>query len=444
MLHSYSQQSQALVRFGAFEVDRDTGELRRRGLPIRLREQPTRVLLALLDGGGRVVTRDELRDRLWPDGVSVAFDRAINKAVCELRRALDRPGERSLVETVSKRGYRLAATLNEASRPCSGFVPEGTGLLTDAAAAYVTGRYLFNRRRVPDLFASIACFERTLALGGYAAPAHAGCAKANTVLGIWGVVPPDRGFGAARRSATRSLRANPEFAEGHNAFAEVLKGYEWAWGEAESHYRRALSIDPACASAHHGYAQLLVSLRRHAEAMHHIELARRADPVSPAITSYVPYVYLAARRYSRALHEAKRAVALEPYARLAHWVLGRAYLCSNRYQDAVATLERGSELAGHASMWVSELCYARGAAGDRAGADRLVSRLFERSRREYISPFDLATACLGVGDRCGALDQLEQAFAQRVMRLTGLGDPEFDGLGTKRRSLLRRLSLPGG
>jgi len=157
----------------------------------------------------------------------------------------------------------------------------------------------------------------------------------------------------------------------------------------------------------------------------------------------VPYVYLAARRYGRALHEAKRAVALEPYSPLAHWTLGRAYLFSGRYQAAVATLERGSELAGHASMWVSELCYARGAAGDRTSADRLVRGLYERSRHEYISPFDLAIACLGVGDRSGALDQLEQALAQRVMRLTGLGDPEFDRLGTRRRSLLRRLGLPG-
>ena len=117
-----------------------SGELRGRGLPIRLREQSMRVLLALLDGGGRVVTREELRRRLWPDGAFVEFDWAINKAVCELRRALHRPGERSMVETVSKRGYRIAADLNEASCPCSGFVRAEAGLATDAAAAYMTGR----------------------------------------------------------------------------------------------------------------------------------------------------------------------------------------------------------------------------------------------------------------------------------------------------------------
>jgi hypothetical protein len=90
----------------------------------------------------------------------------------------------------------------------------------------VTGRYLLNRRRVPDLFTSIGCFERTLALGGDEASAQAGLANAYAVLGIWGVHPPDRAFGDARRSASRALDANPGLAEGQNAFAEVLKGYE--------------------------------------------------------------------------------------------------------------------------------------------------------------------------------------------------------------------------
>jgi DNA-binding winged helix-turn-helix (wHTH) protein/Flp pilus assembly protein TadD len=432
----------AVTRFGPFEVDRTTGELRRHGLTIRLREQSTRLLLALLDGGGSVVTRDELRSRLWPAGVFVEFDRAINKAVCELRRALDRPDGHSFIETVPKRGYRLAAELKGTSHRRSGVPRPATALPTDADTAYVTGRYLCSRRRVPDLYAGIACFEQSLALGGDEAHAHAGLASAHSVLGIWGVHPPDRAFGEARRAAARAFGANPGLAEGHNACAEVLKDYEWSWAASESHYRRALSIDPACASAHHGYAHLLACLGRHAEAIAHIELARRSDPSSAAITSYQPYIYLAARRYDRALKEAIRAVELEPYSALAHWVLGRACLFSGCHQAAVETLERGSELAGHASMWLSELCYVQGAAGNRAVADRLAAVLCERSRHEYVSPFDLAIAFMGVGDLSGALDQIDQAFEQRVMRLVGLGDPEFDALRQKRRSLLRRIGLP--
>ena len=64
--------------------------------------------------------------------------------------------------------------------------------------------------------------------------------------------------------------------------AEVLKGYEWDWWQAERHYQRALVLRPDYATAHQWYAQLLISLRRYPEAASHIELARRADPYLPS------------------------------------------------------------------------------------------------------------------------------------------------------------------
>lgn len=430
----------AVLRFGPFDVDRETGELRCSGAPVRLREQPIRVLLALLDNAGRVVTRDELRHRLWPDRVFVDFDRAINKAVFELRRALDDASGADFVETVSKRGYRLAADVNveAAARSAS------NARHADADVEYVKGRYLYNRRRVPDLLASVACFERTIELGGDASRAYAGLSAAHALLGIWGVHAPDEAFGAARRAVTRALRARPGLSEGHLAFAEVLKGYEWSWRESEQHFRRAPQIDPGCAAAHHWYAQLLACLGRHTDAIRHMELARRADPVSPAITAFVPYVYLVARRHRRALREARHAVALEPYSPLAHWMLGRAYLGAGRPDAAVGALERASELAGRASMWLATVGYARGAAGDRTGANRVASALYARSRREYVSPYDLAIACLGAGDRASALDHLEQSFDQRVMRTMMLGDPEHDAVRAEPRfrRLVDRLGLP--
>lgn len=95
-------------------------------------------------------------------------------------------------------------------------------------------------------------------------------------------------------------------------------------------------------------------------------------------------------------------------------------------------------------MWEAELSYARARAGDRAGALRLLSELIERPRNDYVSPYDLAIAFAGIGDHDAALDHLELAFSQRVMRIVGLGDPEFDGRRAepRYRRLLERLRLP--
>lgn len=432
-----------ILRFGLFEVDPDSGELRKGGSKLRLREQPLRLLLALIEHAGLVVTREQLRHRLWPDGTFVGFDRAINKAVSELRDALgDSAASPRFVETLSKRGYRFIGSVEDASRFALARQP--TGFYSDAQLAYVTGRYLWNRRTVTDLFSSIAYFEQALEIENACAVAHAGVADANVVLGIWGLRPPDIAFGAARRAAERALVLDPNLADAHTSFAEVLKGYEWDWYQAERRYQHALSLRPGYAPAHQCYAQLLVSLRRYGEAASHIEQARRADPVSPAINSYLPYIYLAGRDYSRALQEAQRAVELEPRAPLAHWYLGRAHLFSNHVERAVGALEHAVTLAGPASMWEAELSYARARAGDHPGALRLLSELIERARRDYVSPYDLAVAFTGIGDHESGLDHLEQAFDQRVMRIVGLGDPEFDGLRAEPRykRLLDRLGLP--
>jgi DNA-binding winged helix-turn-helix (wHTH) protein/Tfp pilus assembly protein PilF len=432
----------SILRFGVFDIDRDSGELRKRGFKLRLREQPLRLLLALLGDAGRVVTREDLRHRLWTDGTFVGFDRAIDKAVSELRAVLgDSARHPRFVETLSKRGYRFIGSVEQVSH--SAVARPHDGVHSDAQLAYLTGRYLWNRRTVTDLYSSISCFEQALAVEDCAL-AHAGLADANVMLGIWGLQPPDTAFGVARRAAARALGRDACLAEAHTSLAEVLKDYEWNWSLAERHYRYALSLKPGYATAHQWYAQLLVILRRYPEAAAHIEQARRADPVSPAINSFLPYVYLAARDYGRALQEAQRATRLEPHAPLAHLYLGRALLCSNRADLAVEALEHAVAMGGAWGFWKAELGYARASAGDDRGAWRIVSELTEHARHEYVSPYDLAIAFMGIGDRESALDHLEEAFKQRVMRIVMLGDPEFDLLhGEPRyRRLLDRLGLP--
>jgi TolB-like protein/DNA-binding winged helix-turn-helix (wHTH) protein/tetratricopeptide (TPR) repeat protein len=96
------------VRFGVYELDVRSGELRKGGTRIRLQEQPFQVLAALVERPGEVVTRDELRERLWPSGVIVDFDHSLNKAVNKLRDALgDAADNPRFIETLPKRGYRF-------------------------------------------------------------------------------------------------------------------------------------------------------------------------------------------------------------------------------------------------------------------------------------------------------------------------------------------------
>lgn len=105
------------ARFGQFEVDFDSRELRKAGIRIKVNEQPFQVLEALLQRPGEIVTRDELRRRMWPDATFVDFDQSLNKAVNRLRAALsDNAANPRFIETLSRRGYRLLVSVE----PCEG------------------------------------------------------------------------------------------------------------------------------------------------------------------------------------------------------------------------------------------------------------------------------------------------------------------------------------
>jgi len=100
--------SPTIVRFGPFEADSFTGELRKHGIRIKLPEQPFRVLIALLNRPGRLVTRDELRQLVWPEDSLVDFEQGLNRAVNRVREALgDTASGPRYIETLSGRGYRF-------------------------------------------------------------------------------------------------------------------------------------------------------------------------------------------------------------------------------------------------------------------------------------------------------------------------------------------------
>lgn len=113
-----SSTSTRVLRFGVYEVDLRTCELRKHGLRIRLPEQPFQILAMLLEKPGETVTRDELRNRLWPGDTFVDFDHGLNNCVMKLREALGDSSENPrFVETVPKRGYRFIAGVEESLYP---------------------------------------------------------------------------------------------------------------------------------------------------------------------------------------------------------------------------------------------------------------------------------------------------------------------------------------
>jgi DNA-binding winged helix-turn-helix (wHTH) protein len=105
------------LRFGPFELHTRLSELRRDGRRLKLQPQPFKLLVLLASRAGTLVTRDEIREALWPDGTYVDFDQAVNFSVRQVREVLGDSAERPVfIETVPRRGYRFIAAVDTGER----------------------------------------------------------------------------------------------------------------------------------------------------------------------------------------------------------------------------------------------------------------------------------------------------------------------------------------
>src|SRR5437773_7840650 len=149
-------RSRSILRFGVFEVDVRSGELRKQGVRIKLQEQPFHVLAVLLQRPGEVVTREELRNQNWPADTFVDFDNSLNTAINKLREALgDSADNPRFIETLPRRGYRFIAPVTGVDATASG---------TSAGASEVAPTQ--NRKIV--VAAAIAVLVAGVAVGGLA------------------------------------------------------------------------------------------------------------------------------------------------------------------------------------------------------------------------------------------------------------------------------------
>jgi cholera toxin transcriptional activator len=123
-------RTNGVFRFGTYEADCGSGELRKSGLRVRVQDQPFQVLLVLLARSGEVVTREELRQQLWPADTFVDFDHSLNTVINKLREALsDSAANPRFIETLARRGYRFLAPVEFIEKQAAPGLPSAKAAL---------------------------------------------------------------------------------------------------------------------------------------------------------------------------------------------------------------------------------------------------------------------------------------------------------------------------
>jgi TolB-like protein/tetratricopeptide (TPR) repeat protein len=285
----------------------------------------------------------------------------------------------------------------------------------DAYQAYSKGRFLWNKRTEEDLKKAIGFFQEAIDRDPNYALAYDGLADCWIPLGWYGFAAPSEAFPRARQAILKALSLDDSLAEAQSSLAFVTVYYDRDWAGAEGEFRRAIELNPNYANGHHWYAELLSLVARHTEAIAESERARELDPLSSIIDAWVSSRYYFARRYDDAVNEGRSAVEMGPDFAPAHLVLGYAYEQKGTLKEAVSQFETASRLGG-GSIYSAALTHGLAGEGRRSEAVNLLEGLREAARREFVSSYDLAICEIGMGIKEQTLNLLSAAVREHSPR----------------------------
>ncbi|MDP1860165.1 MAG: BTAD domain-containing putative transcriptional regulator [Gemmatimonadaceae bacterium] len=318
---------------------------------------------------------------------------------------------------------------------------------TDAGTydLYLRGRYLWwNASTEQGMRESVREFGRALSRDSAFAPAWAGLADAHFGLTAYHDVAPGAAVAPARAALRRALALDSTLADVHAGLGYLHTFHDLNWPVAESHFRRALALDPRNGRAHLYYAWMLAARGRHAEALGEIRRARSLDPLDPRIAARVGTIRYLAGDFAGAVEECRRVTEQNRGFALAHRQLGEALVQQQgQAQAGVAALRRA------AALWPTtetraRLAYGLARAGAVAEARRLLAELERGAERAYVSPYERARVHVGLGEPDRALELLERAYDAGTSALALVAvDPAFAPLRAEPRfrALLGRLDL---
>jgi len=289
----------------------------------------------------------------------------------------------------------------------------------EAYDLYLRGRHFWSQRG-EGLRRGLHYFQQALERDPNYARAYAGIADCYNLLGFYAYLPPHEAFPAARAAALQALVIDEGLDEAHTSLGFVKLYFDWDARGAAAEYRRALQLNPNSPQAHHWYSSALMVLGRVDESIEHARHAVEIDPLSVYESVALGWQLISARRYAEARERLRRAIELDPDFPIAHWLLGETNAYDSRVAESLIHFEKAVELSGGTLWFLPSLGWAYGLNGDEDKAQEILAELFDRSRREYVSPFGYALIRLGLGEKDAVLDFLELAFVERNPNMIGI------------------------
>lgn len=499
------QLSPGFVRFGVFEADLAAGELRRNGAKVRIQDLPFRTLTVLLGRPGEVVSREDLRQALWPEDVFVDFDQGISSAIRRLRDALgDSADNPVFIETVERRGYRwiapihlpdVVAAANSAEnetgeappvsphpspwrklvfalpvvalvfavwifRPAYRDAKAGTraqpvvssggthhAANREAEDFYLKGRFYWNKRTPDSLAQAVDSFTQAIVHDPNYSDAYVGLADCYNLMREYTLMPSSEAYPRALAAAKKAVELDDHSSQAHASLAFVSFFGMWDSGTADEEFRRAIDLDPNNSTAHHWYATYLGTVGRFAESLNEIDRAQSLDPNSASILADKGRLLWGAGHHDQSVRLLRQLEEADPSALSPHRYLRFAYFDSGEYVGYLSEMKKEVALLDDASLSAIEQAAEKGytARGERGLLENQLEQQKKIFAQGKISPYYLAETYSRLGNTQETMRYLQICYDRHDAETIGMGvDFAFSNLHSNPvfQQLLAKIGLP--
>jgi TolB-like protein/DNA-binding winged helix-turn-helix (wHTH) protein/Tfp pilus assembly protein PilF len=330
----------------------------------------------------------------------------------------------------------IRAEMNENARPV---VAQVSRVDPEEQDLYFRGRYHLGKGSEDEINKGIEYFRQGIEHSPRDARNYAALADSYLALSDY-YLSPAVTLELGKQSAMKALQLDDNLAETHVSLGAIRFLYDWDWPQAEKEFTQAVKLNPNSSDAHLWRGVFLAQMGRSDEGISEIKLAESLDPLSLAVHVNAGWVYYLAKRDEQAVQEWRKILDIDPHFTVTHASIWIAYVKQAEMGTALSPPSSGDADA----LQLAAITGRRAVSGNRAEAERLLSRLDSISKRHYVCPYEMATAHAILGNKDKALDWLSRGLKERSACMADLKvDPRLDSLRSDARfqEFLRRVGF---
>ncbi len=309
----------------------------------------------------------------------------------------------------------------------------------EAYELYLRGKFFAEKRTGADLRKSIEYYDQSIAKDPNYPLAYVGLADSYMLLTAYGALSTKEATATASAALKKALELDDSLAQAH-ASSGLLATLELDLKRAIPELERAIQLNPNYATAHHWIALPLTAIGQSDRGIAEGKRAIELDPLSLIINADLCWVYFHGRHYDEAEAQARKTLDMDSHFYVTHYYLGEALQFKGKLSDAIAEFQKAVEL-NNDPFSLAMLGQAFAHQGKTDEAQKVLARLREQAKSQYVSPYAFAVVLTGLGDKAKAIDELERGYDDTGFYISLIkvdplfdplrGDPRFEALVEK-------------